>query len=87
MTADIVNLRRFRKQKQRAQKAADADANRARHGLSKAERTVLQAEQEQRRRALDGAERDAVTPVAANEAGFSRHAEHEYDDLDPGNVS
>lgn len=36
--ADIVNLRRFRKAKARAEKETAADENRARHGRTKAEK-------------------------------------------------
>ena len=38
MSEKIVNLRRFRKQKARRDKAAAAADNRARHGRSKAEK-------------------------------------------------
>jgi hypothetical protein len=37
---EIVNLKRFRKRSERAQAAKDADANRARFGRSKSERTT-----------------------------------------------
>lgn len=58
MTADIVNLRRVRKQNARAEKEEMARANRTRHGLSKAERHKAEAEQERARRQLDGHRRD-----------------------------
>ncbi|MEW5962965.1 MAG: DUF4169 family protein [Pseudomonadota bacterium] len=54
MTADIINLRQARKAKARADKEAKADANRRKHGRTKAERL---AEEDARRRAerrLDG---------------------------------
>lgn len=38
--AEIVNLRRARKAKARAAKAADADANRAKHGVAKTVRDL-----------------------------------------------
>ena len=53
--AEIVNLRRVRKARQKAEDAAAADANRARHGRTKAERTAAEAEAERLRRVLDGA--------------------------------
>ena len=37
---EIVNLKRFRKRGEREQAARDAEANRARFGRSKSERTV-----------------------------------------------
>jgi len=45
---ELVNLRRYKKRDERAQSAKDAEANRARFGRSKAERT---AEAERSRRA------------------------------------
>ena len=35
---DVVNLKRFKKRNEREQSAMQADANRARHGRTKAER-------------------------------------------------
>ncbi|MEQ1498482.1 MAG: DUF4169 family protein [Novosphingobium sp.] len=52
--AEIVNLRRARKAKARTQAAKTADTNRARHGLTKAERVRAKAEAERTERALDG---------------------------------
>lgn len=48
--ADVINLRRFKKRVDREQAAKQADANRARFGRSKAERTV---EQRSKDRAAD----------------------------------
>lgn len=56
--AEIVNLRQARKAKKRAGDAATADANRARHGLSKAERRLSQDEATRLARTLDGARLD-----------------------------
>lgn len=53
-----INLNRFRKQKARAEKDAQAEANRALHGLSKAAKKAAQAEAARAARALDGAKRD-----------------------------
>lgn len=53
--AEIVNLRQVRKAKKRAQDAAVADANRARHGASKAERRVTRDEADRLARTLNGA--------------------------------
>ena len=54
--AEIVNLRQVRKAKKRASDAAAADANRARHGASKAERRLTQGEAARLARTLDGAQ-------------------------------
>jgi hypothetical protein len=82
MTAEIVNLRRFKKTKAREDRAKVANLNRERFGRSKAERASVNAEQAKIDATLDGARRDA-----ANEAGFPVVAGHDDDDLDPGNVS
>jgi Domain of unknown function (DUF4169) len=52
--ADIVNLRRARKDKARAEKAAEAAGNRARFGRSKAERDKRVADEALAIRRLDG---------------------------------
>jgi Domain of unknown function (DUF4169) len=41
--AEIVNLRRVRKGKARAEKERDADANRAKHGVAKPVRDLAKA--------------------------------------------
>ncbi|HWJ73411.1 MAG TPA: DUF4169 family protein [Kaistia sp.] len=58
MTADIVNLNRFRKSKARAAKDAAAAENRTRFGRTRAEkqRDAIEAERETRR--LDAHRRD-----------------------------
>ncbi|PWJ20507.1 DUF4169 family protein [Jannaschia seohaensis] len=50
----VVNLRQARKQRARAEKAAQADANAARHGRSKAARELEKTTAEKARRDLDG---------------------------------
>jgi len=57
MTAEIINLRQARKARARAAKDAQADENRARFGLSKAERRQLAMETDRAVRHLDGARR------------------------------
>lgn len=47
---EIVNLRRARKAKSRAEAAAQAGANRARHGVSKRARDLANAQAEMERR-------------------------------------
>lgn len=52
--ADIVNLRRFRKQKARAAAEEDAETNRVRFGRTLAERQETKAQQDLAQRRLDG---------------------------------
>lgn len=56
--AEIVNLRMARKTRARAAEKAQADANRARHGQTKAERSTTQAEIARIERTVDGARRE-----------------------------
>lgn len=51
--AEVINLRLARKAKDRADKARQADANRAKFGQAKAERKARQAETERAQRELD----------------------------------
>ena len=53
MAAEIVNLRMARKQKARADKEREAEANRAAHGRTKAEKTLSRALRDQAERRLD----------------------------------
>mgnify|MGYP003575445456 FL=1 len=52
--AEIVNLRRAKKQKMRAQKERQAASNRARFGTPKSEQKVTLARSEKDRSALEG---------------------------------
>ena len=54
----IVNLRRARKDRDRAAKARAGDENAARHGLRKPERAALEAQAARLARALDGHRRE-----------------------------
>ena len=56
--AEIVNLRQVRKGKARADKEAQAAANRAKFGRSKAEKDVEAAKQALADRALEGHKRE-----------------------------
>lgn len=56
--AGIVNLNRFRKEKARADRRAEADANAAKHGRTKAEKALEKARVEKAARDLDAHERD-----------------------------
>jgi hypothetical protein len=51
--AEIVNLRRVKKAKARAEKSAQADANRARHGVAKPLRELAKARDEKAARDLE----------------------------------
>lgn len=53
MSADIVNLRQFRKQNARTEKERQAEENRIRFGRTKAEKQLTKALNEQERRKLD----------------------------------
>jgi hypothetical protein len=51
--AEIVNLRRVKKAKARAEKSAQADANRAKHGVTKPVRDLAKARDEKAERDLE----------------------------------
>ena len=53
--AEIINLRLARKARKRSDAEKQADANRAKFGRGKAERTVQRLDDARDRRALDGA--------------------------------
>lgn len=54
----ITNLNQFRKQKARAEKRAQGDANAAKFGRTRAERDLETARKEKDRRDLDGHKRE-----------------------------
>ncbi len=51
---DVVNLKQFRKAKERAEKQKSAGENRAKHGRSKAEREQQRAKDEKQDATLSG---------------------------------
>ncbi|MDE1158328.1 MAG: DUF4169 family protein [Neorhizobium sp.] len=53
MCAEIVNLRQFRKDKARSDKERQAEANRLKHGRTKAEKTLTKALNEKTEKTLD----------------------------------
>ncbi|MCB1397511.1 MAG: DUF4169 family protein [Rhodobacter sp.] len=57
--AQVINLRTRRKQAARAAARKDGDANAARHGVSKPERSLAQARAEKAARDLDGHRRES----------------------------
>ncbi len=56
--AEIVNLRTFRKQKERSVKEADAQANRLKFGRTKAEKLRVTSEKERAEKHIDGHKRE-----------------------------
>lgn len=56
--SNIVNLRQARKNKVRADKAREAEENRARFGRTKVQRAADAAEEQRRISTLDGAKRE-----------------------------
>ncbi len=57
MSAEIINLRKARKAKQRRDAAMRAEENRAKFGRTKAEREATGAEKEREARSLDSIRR------------------------------
>ncbi|MGT2514220.1 DUF4169 family protein [Sphingomonas panni] len=55
---DVINLNRFRKGRDKAAKAQDADANRRKFGRTKAEKAAEDGEEARRKALLDGAKRE-----------------------------
>jgi len=51
---EVVNLRQARKRRDREERASEAEANRVKHGLSKAEKNLSSARRDQDARKLDG---------------------------------
>lgn len=58
MSAEIVNLRKVRKQKARAEKESAAAANRLAFGRTKDEKAATRAREDLAQRTLDGVRRD-----------------------------
>jgi hypothetical protein len=58
MSAEIINLRKARKDKARAARADEASENRARFGRTKAEKERDATEAERKARHVDGHRRD-----------------------------
>ena len=59
---NVTNLNRFRKQKARDEKRAEADANAVKHGRTKAQKALEDARAEKAARNLDGHRLDRDTP-------------------------
>jgi Domain of unknown function (DUF4169) len=54
VSSNVVNLNRFRKKKQREQKAKQAEINRIRHGRTQAEKDRERLERERAARLVEG---------------------------------
>jgi Domain of unknown function (DUF4169) len=74
MTANIVNLNKFRKAREKAEAEKQAQENRVRFGRTKDEKEKASSEQRAKSKTLDGAE-------------LPPRLDGNHDDLDPGNVS
>ena len=61
--AEIVNLRRAKKQKARAEKEKDAEVNRIRFGTPKSQEKVNSARSEKERTDLEGKKLDPDKPL------------------------
>lgn len=58
MTGDVVNLRQFRKQKQRLDKEKTAEQNRLTFGRTKSEKKLTETLNDKASKALDAGKRD-----------------------------
>lgn len=75
MTAEIINLNKVRKARERADREKEAHENRLKYGQSKSERSVIDAQHRKSQADLDGARRDDNDPA------------DDADDNDPHNAS
>ncbi|MCY1054321.1 DUF4169 family protein [Nannocystis sp. SCPEA4] len=57
---DVINLNRYRKAKARAEKEQKAEANRARHARTRAEKQTVQRELDRQSAELDGKRLDSA---------------------------
>ncbi|HET6389555.1 DUF4169 family protein [Hyphomicrobium sp.] len=75
MTAEIINLNKVRKARERAVREREAQENRIKFGQSKTERGLIDAQQRKSQTDLDRARRDG------------HHDADDADDIDPGTAS
>lgn len=59
MTAEIVNLNKVRKARERANREKDAQENRIKYGQTKSERNLLEARNRKWQSDLDGSHRES----------------------------
>jgi hypothetical protein len=58
MMADFINLNHMRKSRAKEQKLLQAEENRLKHGITKAEKELIKIRKKQEARLLDGHKRD-----------------------------
>jgi hypothetical protein len=75
MTAEIINLNKVRKARERADREREAHENRRKYGQSKSERNLVDAQQRKSQAELDRMRRDENRPA------------DDADDIDPNNAS
>ncbi len=77
MTAEIINLNKVRKARERADREREAHENRLKYGQSKSERSLADTQHRKSQGELDGARREDKAPAATDDV----------DDIDPSNAS
>jgi benzoyl-CoA reductase/2-hydroxyglutaryl-CoA dehydratase subunit BcrC/BadD/HgdB len=75
MTAEIINLNKVRKARERADREREAHENRLKYGQSKPERNLADAQHRKTQSDLEGARREGKGGVS------------DADDIDPSNAS
>ncbi len=75
MTAEIINLNKVRKARERADREREAHENRLKYGQSKSERGLADAQHRKSQSELDRARRDETRTA------------DDTDDIDPSNAS
>jgi hypothetical protein len=75
MTAEIINLNKVRKARERAGREREAHENRLKYGKTKSERTLIDAQHRKSQAEIDGARREENRPA------------EDADDFDPNNAS
>jgi hypothetical protein len=75
MTAEIINLNKVRKARERADREKEAHENRLKYGQTKSERSLADAQHRKSQAELDRARREERGPA------------EDADDVDPSNVS
>jgi benzoyl-CoA reductase/2-hydroxyglutaryl-CoA dehydratase subunit BcrC/BadD/HgdB len=75
MTAEIINLNKVRKARERADREREAHENRLKYGQSKSERSLLDAQQRKSQTDLEAARRESNGGIG------------DAEDIDPGTAS
>lgn len=83
--AEIVNLNRFRKDKARTERRAEADVNAAKHGRSRVQKAREADEAARARSALDARRLDV--PAKASPPGDQQLGDEQSRNTPPGNGS